>query len=261
MKDTYLSFAKPASFCLFLSLSLGISEAQTMRDIEGNEYQTVQIGNQIWSIENLRTKSFNDSTAIPLVTVDAEWKNRKDPACCYYANTTNSDSMRIFGLLYNWYAIDTKKLAPKGWHIPTDAEWKDLEEYLIANGFQRDYVAKALASKTSWKTGGCDEDTIKVHGAVGNDLSQNNGSGFSAIAGGMRIPDGSFTVPTILDICPGYQRPYSRLKYIGYLGGWWSATAGSMGASYYRILDYAQSRLLRGKGDRRNGLSVRLIKD
>jgi hypothetical protein len=103
-----------------------------MIDIEGNKYQTIKIGNQEWMAENLKVTKYNDGSDIPLVTDGNEWAALATPAYCYYNNTTNTDSIKKWGALYNWYTVNTKKLAPIGWHIPTDAEWNILKSYLIA---------------------------------------------------------------------------------------------------------------------------------
>lgn len=92
----------------------------TVTDADGNTYKTMKIGNQIWMLENLRTTKYNDGSEIKTMsggkTTNAE-----------YAVHKNGGN---YGNLYNWYAVKTGKLAPKGWHIPTEAEWKILEGYL-----------------------------------------------------------------------------------------------------------------------------------
>ena len=142
----------------------------TVTDIDGNTYKTVKIGDQWWIAENLRTTKYNDGTSIPHVTDSSEWNTLTTPGYCYYNNTNNADSIRKFGALYNWYTINTKKLAPAGWHVPSDSEWKVLEEYLIANGYNWDgttdsnKIAKSLAAKTDWKSS-------NEEGHVGNNPS------------------------------------------------------------------------------------------
>jgi len=90
--------------------------------------------------------------------------------------------------LYNWYAVNTGKLAPTGWHVPTDAEWTTLENYLIANGYNYDgstsgdYYAKSLAATTDWAANAYEGSK----GTIGDDLSENNRTGFSALPGGWR---------------------------------------------------------------------------
>ena len=216
--------------------------AGTVADIDGNSYWAVKIGNQIWTAENLRTTKYNDGTEIPLEKSNSDWVNLTSPGYCYFNQMTNQDSIRKFGLLYNWYAIDNKKIAPKGWHVPTDAEWTTLENYLIAGGFNWDgttkdnKVAKALSAKTDWFTELGLED-----GTIGNDLSKNNNSGFLAIPGGSRSTNGEFDY--------------------GGSGNWWSATEFNESGGVARNLYYNHINLSWNSNYKSNGFSVRLVKD
>jgi uncharacterized protein (TIGR02145 family) len=118
-----------------------IASAGTLTDTDGNVYQTVQIGTQVWTVENLRVTKYNDGSSIPLDTSTATWGNATTPMFCYYSNTTNSDSIKKYGALYNWYVVNPlnpKKIAPTGWHVPTDAEWDTLQNNLIAKGYNWD---------------------------------------------------------------------------------------------------------------------------
>jgi uncharacterized protein (TIGR02145 family) len=213
----------------------------TVTDIDGNIYTTVKIGNQVWTVENLRTTKYNDGTPIPLVTDSAAWKALTTPGYCYYNNTTNADSIKKYGALYNWYVVNTKKLAPKGWHVPTDAEWTTLENYLIANGYNWDgtttgnKIAKSMAAKTDWET------DVSV-GTIGNDLTKNNKSGFSALPGGCRVFDGPFIL-------------------IGRYGHWWSATEFVASVAYFRYLFCVNRYLGRDNIIKSSGFSVRLLRD
>jgi len=103
--------------------------AGKVTDIDGNVYDTVKIGTQIWIIENLKTTKYNDGTSIPMVTDSAAWINLTTPGYCWHKNTSASYK-NTYGALYNWYAVNTGKLAPKGWHVPSDAEWTTLITYL-----------------------------------------------------------------------------------------------------------------------------------
>jgi uncharacterized protein (TIGR02145 family) len=202
--------------------------------------------------ENLRTTKYNDGSAIPLVTDSAAWCRIYDsslttPAYCYYKNTTNSDSIKKFGALYNWYIVSPanfKKIAPTGWHVPTYDDWIELERYLIANGYNWDgttgtttgnKIAKSMAAKTDWV------ESIGP-GAIGNDLSTNNRSGFSALPGGFRDSDGSF-----------YDQSHS--------GSWWSAMEDGAADACTRHLYYANGYLYGGSYAKSYGFSVRLIRD
>ena len=120
----------------------------TATDIDGNVYHTVTIGTQIWMVENLKTTRYNDGSPIPFVTDSSSWSNLTTPGYCWYNNdTTNKNT---YGALYNWFAVNTGKLAPTGWHVPTDDEWTTLTTYLggesIAGGKLKE------TGTTHWRT-------------------------------------------------------------------------------------------------------------
>jgi uncharacterized protein (TIGR02145 family) len=140
-------------------------------------------GDQVWTVENAEMVTYRDGTEIPQITDPTEWENLTTGAWCYYDNDPTK------GKLYNWYAVagihdndpntPNKELAPENWHVPSDAEWTTLENYLIANGYNYDgtttgnKIAKAMASTTGW-------DSSSNIGEIGNDQSSNNSSGFNA---------------------------------------------------------------------------------
>jgi len=210
----------------------------SMSDIDGNVYKTITIGTQTWMAENLRTTKYNDGTAIPNV-VDATWGSLTTPAYCWYNNDATTYKV-TYGALYNWYAVNTGELAPTGWHVPTDAEWTTLGNYLAANGYNYDgstsgnYFAKSLAANTNWaiNTGS---------GSIGNDLSKNNRTGFSAQPGGSRNINGFYNV--------------------GDDGGWWSSTEGITNYAWVRNLYYYGSILYRYDDIKHDGFSVRCVKN
>jgi uncharacterized protein (TIGR02145 family) len=150
----------------------------TVTDVDGNAYQTVRIGNQEWTAENLRTTKFNDNTTI-------------GSGCNFYNNMTDAAAKKKWGALYEWSAVKTGKLAPKGWHVPTNADLDTLQNYLITHGYNYDgttsgnKIAKSLCAKTDWP-----KDTVDT-GAIGNDVSKNNASGFSALPAGWRDWNGN----------------------------------------------------------------------
>ena len=221
----------------------------TVTDIDGNVYKTVKIGNQEWTAENLRTTRYNDSTSITLDTSTATWADLPIGKYCYHKNTINLDTIEKFGALYNWYSIDTKRLAPKGWHVSTKSDWDTLINYLITNGYNWDgtidsnKIAKSMAAKTDWRT----LDTTP--GAIGYVPSKNNKSGFSALPGGSRFSKGVFTG-------------------IGGEAFWFSATDGvgdpnggdSTNAFVY-YLNSSNEYLYQFYGFKVCGFSVRLVKD
>ena len=118
-----------SSSCSKKSDSSNTPTATTVSDADGYVYHTVTIGAQVWMVENLKTTKYNDGTAIPLVTDSTAWAILTIPGYCWY----NNDAVTYkatYGALYNWYAVNTGKLAPKGWHVPADAEWTKLITFL-----------------------------------------------------------------------------------------------------------------------------------
>ena len=103
------------------------NETAVVTDFDGNVYDTITIGTQVWMVENLRTIHYNNGTYIPNVT-DSTWQKLSTGAYCWYNN--NVIFKDTYGALYNWYAVNTGKLCPTGWHVPTDDEWTTLTTYL-----------------------------------------------------------------------------------------------------------------------------------
>lgn len=119
-------------FCTLLVFAFSEINAQKdsniISDIEGNKYRTIVIGKQEWMAENLRTTKFNDGTAIPNFTDMTEWVRTISSAYCWYDNDISNKM--IYGALYNWSAVNTGKLCPEGWRVPTDSDWIILVDYL-----------------------------------------------------------------------------------------------------------------------------------
>ena len=217
----------------------------TVTDIDGNTYDYLTYGNQVWTVDNAKMVTYRDGTPIPQVTDPTEWSNFTTGAWAYYDNDPTKPR------LYNWYAVmgihDTdpntpnKEFAPEGWHVPTDAEWTTLEEQLIANGYDYDEsttgnkIAKAMASTTGWSTS-------TELGAVGNDQSLNNSSGFNAFPEGYRSSSGSFS-------------------YEGNVAFFWSSTEDFTYNAWYRFLSYNYSYLFRNFINKQDGFSVRFVRD
>ena len=214
--------------------------AGTVKDADGNKYNTVKIGNQVWMVENLKTTKYNDGTPIPNVTDNSEWANLTTGAYCNYDNLESNAA--TYGRLYNWYAVNTGKLAPKGWHVPTDDDWTILENYLIANGYNydgtldEDKIAKSLCAKTNWEL----SDEAGTPGAA---PENNNSTGFTALPGGYRY---------------GYTGAFD---HIGEYGLWWSSTEGNETNAYSRHLGYDYEDLYRNGYGKDYGFSVRLVRD
>ena len=132
----------------------------------------VTIGKQVWMVENLNVDKFRNGDPIPHAETDGEWEKageNKQPAWCYYDNDPANGAK--YGKLYNWYAVnDPRGLAPEGWHIPTDTEWTDLENYL----------------------GDCDGTKMKSTSGWAEYGSGTNESGFSGLPGGCREDYGEY---------------------------------------------------------------------
>ena len=144
--------------------------AGTITDVEGNIYNMVTIGTQIWMQENLKTTKYNDGTSIMLGETNSQWMGT-NPKYCWYNNDINKK--QTVGALYKWYTINTGKLCPIGWHVPSSKEWETLVDYL--GGFE--IAGAKLKSTTGWI------NSVSGTGA-------NNSSGFTALECGYRNNEG-----------------------------------------------------------------------
>jgi uncharacterized protein (TIGR02145 family) len=120
-----------AVFALAIGILLAlVVSADTVTDIDGNVYQTVTIGSQVWTAENLRVTHYNNGDSIPIVVPDTlNWTGITTGLSCVFNNDTNN--IAPYGRLYNWYAtIDSRNLAPTEWHVPSDSDWVQLEVFL-----------------------------------------------------------------------------------------------------------------------------------
>ena len=197
----------------------------TVIDIDGNAYQTVTICNQIWTKSNLNVSKYRNGDVIPQVTDATQFAALTTGAWCYYAN--NSANGRIYGKLYNWYAVnDSRGLAPIGYHIPTDAEWTTLTTCL--NGPN--------------DAGSQMKETGFSHWWPYSNPVETNSSGFTALPGGMRSDD------FILMTKQGY---------------WWSSTqgGGSVNGAWIRIISYNNDVVQTGSVNKASALSIRCVKD
>jgi uncharacterized protein (TIGR02145 family) len=141
-----------------------------LTDQDGNVYKTIKIGTQTWMAENLRTTIFRNGEPIPEITNYEDWINLSESAYCNYNNINDKDSITTFGRLYNWYTIlDKRKLAPAGWHIPSDDEVTTLMAYLSAEHL----------------TGGALKEVGTVHWDWPN-YGAGNETGFTGLPGGNR---------------------------------------------------------------------------
>lgn len=203
--------------CVF---TMGTSYSQ-VTDKDGNEYKTVTIGSKEWMAENLKVEHYRNGDPIPQVQDEKEWKKLTTGAWCYYENKTENGV--TYGKLYNWYAVnDLRGLAPEGWHVPSDAEWKELEEYLGG----KDVAGGKMKSTTLW---------------LSPNKEATNESGFTGLPG-------------------GYNED-SRFKLIEKYGCFWSSTEVTTIGAWCRLLKYNIPDIQRDNNHKRNGLSVRCVKD
>jgi len=197
--------------------------AVTITDIDGNNYNIVTIGTQIWMAENLKTSKYNDGASIPLVTGSSAWFNLTTPGYCWYDNDA-ATYKNTYGALYNWYTVDYGMLCPTGWHVPTDAEWTTLENYLGGSSV----AGGKLKANTQWDS---------------PNTGATNESGFTALPGGCRFGDGAFS-------------------NTGKIGFWWSATREDIeNFPVNRIMEYNFSNVFSEPNYESYGFSVRCIKD
>jgi uncharacterized protein (TIGR02145 family) len=213
----------------------------TVTDIDGNTYNTVQIGEQCWTKDNLRVTKYSDGTIIPLDTSGGTvgdglgeiWSSWTIGARTIYAHSQSN--LATYGYLYNWYAAkgiattgstSYKNLCPTGWHVPTDGEWTNLTTYL---------GGESIAGGKMKSTG----TTLWYYSNIGD----TNESGFTGLPGGSRNSDGSF----------------DNIRDFAFF---WSATEfGDYEDAGYRSLYHNVGYVIRSAYDWHQGFSVRCLKD
>jgi len=212
-----------------------ISTPGTVTDIDGNIYQTITIGSQVWMAENLKVTHFQNGDIIPNVTDSSAWSDRLTGAYCNYINDENNAN--TYGRLYNWHAIDdSRNIAPEGWHVPTDEEWNQLEIFLGMDPGQADEVGMRGGD-----VGGKLKETGYSHWVNPNEGATNE-CGFSALPGGLRVDNGHF-------------------QGKGFEAFFWTSTERDSDHAWHRFLTYAFSSVMRGNYSKRRGFSVRCVRD
>lgn len=223
-----------------------------MTDIDGNVYKTIRIGNQIWMAENFRVTRYNDGENINQISEIKEWGLDTIGAYCFYNNTKNIDTIRMYGALYSYYVVSSQKLAPGGWRVPTKEDWEELESFLISNKYNWDKtlsenkIGKALASQSGW-------DTLPEPGVVGNNLLQNNATDFCAFPSGQRIYRGTRT----------YSVPQgdNGFESAGKKCNWWTSSGYVSSAWFYGLGFCHDGLMLMSTNALFAGFSIRLIKN
>ena len=232
----------------FTTLAIPAGDAQpcpgtpTVTDYDGNVYNTVKIGQQCWMKENLRTTHYADGSEVIAGTTASSTEPYR------YDNSGSNITLEKRGYLYNWPAVmhgagsstanpsGVQGICPTGWHVPSDAEWTQLTDYVgsvpaYQCGSNSTYVAKALADSTGWNsyTGTC---------AVGNNLNQNNATGYGASPAGY------------------YNGIYGSGNSAAYF---WSATEPFIGSAFYRYLNSTYTNMESGTRYKSDGYSVRCV--
>jgi uncharacterized protein (TIGR02145 family) len=214
-----------------------VIERSSVTDIDGNVYETVKIGDQWWMAENLRVTKFNDGTSLSLVPItsgeDSVWANANEAAYCFI-----NDS--LFGCLYNAHVLSAENnLAPEGWHVPTDEEWRELERTLgmsddesMQTGWRGTNQANLITSKYNLGWPANDQDA----GLYGSDFY-----GFNAKPANVRGQDGRTNAQNN--------------------SAWWWCKSSLNGDYYYRSIDTYHQRIFRQTTYPAYGMSIRCVKD
>ena len=189
-------------------------------DLEGNKYRTIEIGTQTWMAENLKSTKYNDGSDIPFVLDVSAWALLTTPGYCWY----NNDSVG-YGAIYNWYTVNTGRLCPEGWHVPSDDEWTTLTDF--------------LGGKSN--AGGKLKETGTSHWQSPN-TGATNETGFTGLPTGYRNYGGGFN---------------SINKY----GFWWSSTEWSSTGAWYRDVNFSYTYVDRSNSNKKSGATVRCLKD
>ncbi len=196
----------------------------SISDKDGNTYKTLLIGTQTWMVQNLKTTKYNDGTLIPIISDLSSWDNLLSPGCCWDDDFLSYK--KTYGILYNWWVVNSGKLCPVGWHIPTNQEWSQMITYLgggmIAGGMLKE------SSLSYWKT---------------PNQGASNMSYFWGLPGGMvESSDSSF-------------------QRITEIGCWWTRTSHNKDMAIARVMYYSNESVQEVFYNKKCGLSIRCVWD
>ncbi|TVR38394.1 MAG: PEGA domain-containing protein [Cryomorphaceae bacterium] len=223
--DTAVTLSAGAATSVYLKMQED-QRPNSVTDIDGNEYKTIKIGNQIWMSENLKTGRYRNGDPIPNISQRKEWRTSEQGGWCWYDN--NSEYENPYGKLYNWYSIgDSRGVCPAGWHVPNNQEWNLLIKYLGGN--RNAGLKMKSADRTFWK--------VKNQKAT-------NSSGFNALPGGLRQP--------------GRAVGFQKARMYGFF---WSSDSHGKHHANMLFVRGIKKRIRKGTYLKRVGLSVRCIKD
>ena len=207
--------------------------AGSVTDADGNIYRTVMIGNQEWMAENLRTTRYSDGTPIENPGADnPAWATNRNGAYSWYGNDKDSFGKK-YGGLYNWHAVNTGKLCPAGWRVPSDEEWTKVNRHLAVNAGGR----MKAAGTSEWD--GANPDAA-------------NDTGFDALPGGVRVHSLS---GMITSASGGF------FFHEGRTGRWWTSCASSSANALHRSIHAGSGSIFRSHSPKGNGYSVRCIRE
>lgn len=218
------------NFSITADMVLDVIVNRTVTDIDGNIYKTVYIGDQWWMAQNLKVLHYRNGDPIPNVSDTSDWVALTTDAYCELDN--NLENAAIYGRFYNWYAVaDTRNIAPTGWHVPTDAEWQTLVDWLGGTG---------VAGGKLKAIGTLEDGTGLWHSP---NTGADNETGFTALPGGCRYMDGLF-------------------YYFGNSAIFWTATEDNSNTAWYWGLPYSGANVnRRNLPSKADGMSVRCVRD
>lgn len=212
-----------STFSLILFTGFAAISGQSVKDADGNVYGAVKIGKQLWMAENLKTTKFNDGTPIPNIAENKIWSKLSTPGYCWFNNKL--DNKEEYGALYNWYTVNTKKLCPVGWHVPTEPEIENLITFLGDQNIAGDKLKEP--GTEHWKM------SITV---VTNDYQ------FTALPAGFRLYNGAFSDPQAYAV-------------------WWTSTGYQSTQAWNMGLYFNTTKLYNGHDIAQAGFSVRCVKN
>ncbi|MDR3652886.1 MAG: fibrobacter succinogenes major paralogous domain-containing protein [Paludibacter sp.] len=196
-------------------------------DYDGNTYNTVTIGTQVWMAENLKVTKFRNGNTITNNLDPTTWANLTSPSYCSYDNSAANKT--TYGNLYNWSAVnDIRDIAPTGWHVPTQAEWTTLINYLGGASVAGDILKET--GNTHW---------------TGSYASATNTSGFTALPGGSIV----------------LQNSNYGFYNIGTTGQWWSSSEADSNSAYSWSLSNNSAQAVNVNVAKQSGFSIRCVKD